>query len=730
MNSELASLLFDSIIDFPAACAFWRLYGDEIFISNELKQMIKVESNVLDPYEFVSKCQRMFGSFLNVAVEKLSDQRPGDDGYSAEIKIGSNNYTLKLTFNRVNQIYRFLVNPKIELRKEPDDFAAILDDLPICIWQKNKDLKITYCNKTYADVLETTKESVIQNNTKLFQQSKNSVYVDHSLYLNKAKKFKEHIIINGERKLVDIEESPFLGKEKSTGIAIDITDKENLEKNYKNYKKQIEDALDNLSVSLAVFDENSVLVFANQSMIQLFSIDKLDIYDNCKFSDIIDYILSNNSKLVSEDIIKHKDDIKNLFQTIIEPYHTTFQLANERIFNISVIPNPAGGLTFVFDDVSDRISLERDLNSLSVSQLEILNNLSEGILVFGTDSKIKIANKFVNKLFDIQEDYVSNDLHFADYFKLSKPLLKSIDDIESWNSNLLEVISKHEYSSNTLSLDQDKVIKYDYIPLSEGLNLIRFLDISNDINLDKVQREKDDLTANINKIKSDLISNISYEMRSPLTAIQGFAEVLSNQYFGELNEKQTEYCHGILDSVWKLGNVVDSIINLANLENGHLKIKYEETNLLDFVNDLIDVFKNQVTLSNALIKTDFSDNDFNVFIDKNLVKQLSIQLINKILQYNIKGEDIWISIEQQDNTPDYFYFIIKTLGMSLNDAEIERINKILLNDSMGDANNLIDFGLIFANKIIRLHNGKMAINFDQNTMLSVKCCIPIKQFWQ
>jgi len=728
MNSELTKLLVDSIANLPFAFATWKTQGDEILLSDRLKQIIKVNTNILEPYEFVRNMQRAFGSFLNTAVEKVS--QPAFSGnYSSTVNILGQEYILKLSFNREKQIYIFLLDYKKQ-KNIDDNFVDILDNLPIYIWQKNKDLKLTYCNKPYADALESTKENVIKNNLRLIPQSKNSVYIDHSLYLTKPKKLTEHIIVNGSRRLISIEESPFLGKEKSTGIAIDITEKEEIEKNYKNYKKQTEDALDNLSIPIAIFDENSFLIFANQSLIKLFSIEKLDIYENCKFADIVDYILSNNSVLLVQDISKYKEFTKNLFQTIIEPYHTTFQLTNGKILNVNITPNEAGGLIFMFEDVSDRITLERKLNSISAIQEETLNHLSEGIIVFGADNKIKIVNQTINELLNIPQNLEFKNLHISDYFRFSKNMFNSKEELDFWISELINTTSKRSEFSETLKLPSGKFVKYKYIPLPEGFNLIRFLDVTDNVNFEKIQKEKTELINQINKIKSNLISNISYEIKAPLQAALGFSEVLCNQYFGDLNEKQLEYCQGITNSIEKLTRIADSVINLSNLEAGLLKAKYKETDLLKFINELITSFENQTRIQEVNLKTEFDKPNFIVFIDEKIMKEAYSQIINEALKNTPKQGNISISVNIPKDMPDYFNLVIQNQGIPFNKLDIEKINNILINDS--EDNNFdraISPCLMFANKVIRLHNGKMTLNSsDEET--TITCCIPIKQFLQ
>ncbi len=728
MNSELTELLSDSIVDLPIAFATWKTQGAEIFVSDRLKQIIKVNTNILNPYDFVKSMQKIFGSFLNISVEKVS-QPDFFGNYSSTVNILGQEYTLKLSFNRTKQVYIFLIDHKIEKNLD-NNLAEILDNLPIYIWQKNKDLKLTYCNKPYADALESTKESAIKNNLRLIPQSKNSVYIDHSLYLTKPKKLTEHIIINGSRRLISIEETPFLGKEKSTGIAIDITEREELEKSYKNYKKQTEDTLNNISVPVAVFDENSILIFANEALINLFSIEKLDISENCKFADIIDYILSNNSLLMTEDIAKYKEITKDLFQTIIEPYHTNLQLANGKIFNVNITPNQAGGLIFVFEDVSDRITLERKLNSISSIQGEILNYLSEGVVVFGSDNKIKIANQFLAKLLQLPENQDFKELHISDYFKSAKNIFGSKEEFEFWISKLINKIAKRSEFSETLNLQSGQFIKYEYIPLPEGFNLIRFSEITDSINLEKVQNEKTELLNQIDETKSSLISNISREIKSPLQTASGFAEVLYNKYFGELNEKQLGYCRGIIESIETLINISDSVINLANLESGILKLKYEETDLSKFINELADTFSKQIHTQNIKIKSEFNTQDFMVFIDRKIMQQVCYQIINKIRQNASKQIIVSIAVNVPENMPDYFNFMMKTQNVVLDNSDVQKINDVLINDLKSNVlNTSLDFGLIFANKAIRSHNGKMFLKSDDKETI-ITCCLPIKQFLQ
>lgn len=162
-----------------------------------------------------------------------------------------------------------------------------------------------------------------------------------------------------------------------------------------------------------------------------------------------------------------------------------------------------------------------------------------------------------------------------------------------------------------------------------------------------------------------------------------------------------------------------------------LKPKYKETDLLKFINELIISFEKQMQIREVTLKTEFNEPDFKVFIDEKIMKQACSQIINEALKNTQKQGTISISVNISNEMPDYFNLIIENQDIALSQSEIQKINNILINDL--DNNNLdtsIDFGLIFANKVIRLHNGKISLNSNADGETIITCCIPIKQFLQ
>src|SRR6202043_4269697 len=103
--------------------------------------------------------------------------------------------------------------------------------------------------------------------------------------------------------------------------------------------------------------------------------------------------------------------------------------------------------------------------------------------------------------------------------------------------------------------------------------LLSYLDVTDSTRVQRALRERNEALETAGRLKSEFIANVSYELRTPLNAIIGFAEILTNQYFGELNPRQLDYSRGILDSSHRLLALINDILDLATIEAGYMTLE-------------------------------------------------------------------------------------------------------------------------------------------------------------
>ena len=736
MNSNIGTSDFQKVLTdvspfLPLPFAVWKSGYDEVFVSDKLRIMLSVNQNIVDAYSFVKSMQKVFGTFLNTAVEKIE---LGRTEYSASVALSeAKEYTLNLKFYAEKETYVFTVqeteknddtHQKSASKIDASELDKILDFLPVYIWQKNRNLQVTYCNEAYAKALEASKDYVIANNVKLISASRRGVYVDQSLYSNKPKKSTEHVVINGSRRLLSIEETPFTKDGKSTGVAIDVTDNEEIEINFRNYQKHTEEVLNNISVPVAIFDANTILVFANQAIIRMFSVAEVDIYKNYKFADIMNYLLTRGSIIASEDILKYKEKAKELFQEVIEPHCTTIHLTNGNVLSVTVTPNHSGGLVFMFEDITDKVQLERKINSVSSVYEKTLDTFSEGAIILESDSKIKIANKVALDLWRKEKI----EAYIGDFFQNSSQLLTADSKIQLMDTSLLAMISERVAFSKQLQFLSGETIRCEYMPLPDGLGIMRFVNISDTVNLTKTIEEKKVITEQIDRLKFNLISNISHEMHASIQTIAGFADILCNKYFGELSEQQMEYCYGISNTIKNLSDTIDAVIELANMEAGQMKLSYADAKLLKIIQTAISLVNDVAKKQNISISTNFEDPEFDVYLDEKSITKALFYLINHSMQELSSGNKINILVTINNDQGD-FEIAIKDDGTLLPADELENIQQWLADNSQYNyLEHSLDFGLALANNIVKLHKGALDVQSDEASGNVVICKLPIGCF--
>ena len=117
------------------------------------------------------------------------------------------------------------------------------------------------------------------------------------------------------------------------------------------------------------------------------------------------------------------------------------------------------------------------------------------------------------------------------------------------------------------------------MPLPDGATLVTFQDVSDTVNVERALREKNEALETADAIKIDFVHHVSYELRSPLTNIIGFANLLGDPAFGPLTDKQREYLGYITTSTNALLALINNILDLASIDAGAMSLSLSEVDI-------------------------------------------------------------------------------------------------------------------------------------------------------
>src|SRR5262249_10600289 len=126
----------------------------------------------------------------------------------------------------------------------------------------------------------------------------------------------------------------------------------------------------------------------------------------------------------------------------------------------------------------------------------------------------------------------------------------------------------------------------------------------------------------VSRHKSEFLANMSHELRTPLNAIIGFSEVLQEQMFGELNEKQADYMRDIHSSGQHLLSLINDILDLSKIEAGHMELSMGEFDLPDAVSNAITLVRERATRHGVKLEVEVDDRLGRFYADERKFKQI------------------------------------------------------------------------------------------------------------
>ncbi len=126
-----------------------------------------------------------------------------------------------------------------------------------------------------------------------------------------------------------------------------------------------------------------------------------------------------------------------------------------------------------------------------------------------------------------------------------------------------QTTNERQSSNGRISMTDGRHFQFAAVPLPDGNALFTMVDVTNSSRIEAALRERATALEEADRVKTDFVANMSYELRTPLTSIGGFAELLGGGYAGELSAKGSDYVSAILESVERLSKLINDVLDLT-----------------------------------------------------------------------------------------------------------------------------------------------------------------------
>jgi signal transduction histidine kinase len=205
--------------------------------------------------------------------------------------------------------------------------------------------------------------------------------------------------------------------------------------------------------------------------------------------------------------------------------------------------------------------------------------------------------------------------------------------------------------------------------------------------------------------KSEFLANMSHELRTPLNAIIGFSEVLAQGMFGEINEKQTEYLHDILESGRHLLSLINDILDLSKIEAGRMELELTEFDLPQAIQNALTLVRERALRRGIALHHVIDGRVADIRADERKVKQVLLNLLSNAIKFTPEDGRIEVRAARADGMVEVS--VTDTgVGIAPEDQEtvFEEFRQVGTADKKAEGTGL---GLALSRKFIELHGGRI-----------------------
>lgn len=598
-----------------------------------------------------------------------------------------------------------------QLLQTTDTMRALLEALPFPVWLRGPSGELTWANDSYVAAIEAKSlDSAVRHNGFLLDRAARERIAkqhDEAKAHGEKSRFRDRLpaTVAGDRRLTDVTEISQQGG--IAGMAVDMSEVEDVEKRLSRTLESNVQTMDQLASAVAIFDEKRRLIFHNRAFEQLWQMERGTLSGEPENGQLFDVLRDTGKVAEQPDWSKWRNSLLEVYNAA-QPFEDWWHLPDGRTLRVVASPHKQGGVTWVFENITEQLEMESRYIALTQVQGETLDHLGEAIAVFSSDGRLKLSNPSFQKLWSLEDEQVAADTPISALADLCQTAMTNQKLWDDLTTNVTGVSEHRRSHSGRTSLVDGTIVDYALVPLPNGQTMLSFADVSANVRLEHTLKEKNEALEAAEHLKNDFIEHVSYEFRAPLTNIKGFAEVLESQTFGPLNEKQREYVDHIGTSSAVLHGLVDNLLDLATVDAGIMELDRQPVLLRDAVltaakSASAQLKEKGVKLNVKLPKTGA---DAKFFADPVRVQQVLANLLSNAINFTPAGKTV--TLESTDDG-DSVTFAITDSGPGVAKEDRDRIFDRFASKSQESGQRGAGLGLAIAHSLIDLHGGKIRL---------------------
>ncbi len=605
--------------------------------------------------------------------------------------------------------------------------AGLIEAAPIPMWHRRPDMSLHFVNHAYVEAVGAINGlQVVEEGIELLEPENGRSASDYAAEAVAADTQNERIVsatLNGERRQLRVFDIP-LGGSGVAGLAIDVQDLIDTKSEVRELSEAQRDLLNLMSSGVAQFDSKHVLSFANLPFQSLFAFRDQWLSEKPEFARVLDRMRENGKLPEVRDFPAWRKDREEWFRAS-DPTEENWLLPDGTHLRVLAQPIPDGGLLMIFEDRTEQAQLASARDILLRVRTATFDNLFEAIAVFSADGRLSIWNRLFAETWKLTDDQLIKHPRLDELLPMLAEHLKKPAQI-SILGELIRMTSSNRAQRKSKAIFADgRMFQIATIPLPDGNTLFTMLDMSDTLKIEQALRDRNSALQDADAIKGKFLANMSYEFRTPLTSISGFADLLKAGIAGEIGPQAMEYVDAILQSAERLSEQINTVLDYSQIEAGALPLALENVDIPLLVAQIAAGKAQMAEDAGVKMQIESGDAPGAMSLDPKRISQAVGQVLDNAIRYHRLGGEVLLLARWQS---DVLELVVSDDGPGIKDSDIRRLSPNNVHTRGGDDAGTMThgLGLPLARQIVESHGGTFHLHSEAGQGTTVIMALPKK----
>ena len=463
-----------------------------------------------------------------------------------------------------------------------DALTHLIESAPFPMWYRGPDLSLGLVNAAFVTAVQGSNAAdVIERGSELIEAvGPDSARAGAEIALESGRPYSraQPATIGQERRMLRIVDVP-LPTGAVAGFAVDIQDLEDARLELTRHQESQRELADRMTAGAVQFDGDRQLAFFNQPFAIMAQLEPDWLSERPEFDRVLERMRENGRIPEVRDFPAWKTERRDWFTSAEETIEEDWMLANGDHLRLLAQPLPDGGLRLIFEDRTEQVRLASARDTLLRVRAATFDNLFEVISVFASDGRLYLWNRRFSELWDLDEGWLAEHPRVDELVPAMAKRLVNPTAAAQVRELVRSTTSGRQSGTGRVSLTDGRHLDFAAVPLPDGNALFTMIDVTDSSRIEAALRERATALEEADKVKTDFVANMSYELRTPLTSIGGFAEMLAAGYAGKLPPAASDYVGAILESVERLSKLINDVLDLTQGDTQGVVLERERVDI-------------------------------------------------------------------------------------------------------------------------------------------------------